>query len=547
MRTQWRLISDLPGWNSGDEGVDQFMIVFASVVAVLGGTEMLLIVSVLVSMGGAVAAWMAFLRRSPAPDNRMEEELRSQLASRDNELNLLRKAVVESRDAAAASEGRRLAAEQLQELRADEARQARELVASLRNQTAVLESDRANLRAEVEKGNTLLNEQRRFHEESVRTQREKHDLARVELRQAGERSLALLRDQFKGLAAEALAANNPEFLRLAGEKFAGFKASAEGDLAQREAKIEALVRPLEEQLRSYQQRLQQSDAHQQTSLGQVQEQLRLLTTQSESLSNETLRLRLVLSSHQARGRWGEETLRRVVEAAGLSAHCDFTEQTKEGDGKPDLVVRLPGDRVILVDSKVPDLAFLEALGAAEEVKRRTALEAHARNLRETIKDLAGRNYPKAFSNALDFVVLFLPAESLFSAALEGDPELILWAAEKRVLLATPASLIALLRSVAVSWQQYELSVNNRQIGDAARELFDRVQTFLTHFERIRKGLNDASEGFNAAVSSYERRVRPAGDRLTRLTGKAEKEELEEIQPVSSSLRELPRLPAPDSN
>jgi len=508
---------------------------------------MLLIVSVLVSMGGAVAAWMAFLRRSPAPDNRMEEELRSQLASRDNELNLLRKAVVESRDAAAASEGRRLAAEQLQELRADEARQARELVASLRNQTAVLESDRANLRAEVEKGNTLLNEQRRFHEESVRTQREKHDLARVELRQAGERSLALLRDQFKGLAAEALAANNPEFLRLAGEKFAGFKASAEGDLAQREAKIEALVRPLEEQLRSYQQRLQQSDAHQQTSLGQVQEQLRLLTTQSESLSNETLRLRLVLSSHQARGRWGEETLRRVVEAAGLSAHCDFTEQTKEGDGKPDLVVRLPGDRVILVDSKVPDLAFLEALGAAEEVKRRTALEAHARNLRETIKDLAGRNYPKAFSNALDFVVLFLPAESLFSAALEGDPELILWAAEKRVLLATPASLIALLRSVAVSWQQYELSVNNRQIGDAARELFDRVQTFLTHFERIRKGLNDASEGFNAAVSSYERRVRPAGDRLTRLTGKAEKEELEEIQPVSSSLRELPRLPAPDSN
>jgi DNA recombination protein RmuC len=547
MRTQWRLISDLPGWNSGDEGVDQFMIVFASVVAVLGGTEMLLIVSVLVSMGGAVAAWMAFLRRSPAPDNRMEEELRSQLASRDNELNLLRKAVVESRDAAAASEGRRLAAEQLQELRADEARQARELVASLRNQTAVLESDRANLRAEVEKGNTLLNEQRRFHEESVRTQREKHDLALVELRQAGERSLALLRDQFKGLAAEALAANNPEFLRLAGEKFAGFKASAEGDLAQREAKIEALVRPLEEQLRSYQQRLQQSDAHQQTSLGQVQEQLRLLTTQSESLSNETLRLRLVLSSHQARGRWGEETLRRVVEAAGLSAHCDFTEQTKEGDGKPDLVVRLPGDRVILVDSKVPDLAFLEALGAAEEVKRRTALEAHARNLRETIKDLAGRNYPKAFSNALDFVVLFLPAESLFSAALEGDPELILWAAEKRVLLATPASLIALLRSVAVSWQQYELSVNNRQIGDAARELFDRVQTFLTHFERIRKGLNDASEGFNAAVSSYERRVRPAGDRLTRLTGKAEKEELEEIQPVSSSLRELPRLPAPDSN
>ncbi len=530
----------------GTGGWDHSMIVFASIVAALGGTEWLLMVSVVVSLGGAIAAWLAFLRRSAAPDQRVESELRSQLASRETEVTQLRHALEASRDSAAASEGRRMAAEQLAEVRSEEARQARELVASLRNQTATLESDRAGLRAEVEKVTTLLNEQRRFHEESARTQREKHEVAVTELRQAGDRSLALLRDQFKGLAAEALSANNPEFLRLAGEKFAGFKASAEGDLAQREAKIEALVRPLEEQLRSYQQRLQQSEAHQQTSLGQVQEQLRLLTTQSESLSNETQRLRLVLSSNQARGRWGEETLRRVVEAAGLSSHCDFTEQMKEGDGKPDLVVRLPGERVILVDSKVPDLAFLDALGTADEVKRRTALEAHARNLKETIKELAGRNYPKAFSNALDFVVLFLPAESLFSAALEGDPELILWAAEKRVLLATPASLIALLRSVAVSWQQYELSINNRQIGDAAKELFDRVQVFLSHFDRIRKGLSDASEAFNGAVSSYERRVRPAGDRLTRLTGKSEKEVLEEILPVSSNLREVPRLQSPES-
>ncbi len=546
MSARWRLASRFQALNTGNHELEHFMIVFAPVVAVLGGTELLLTLSVLVSIGGAIAAWLGFLRRTAPPDNRMEVELRSQLSSRETELSQLRQALADSRASAAALDGRRLAAEQMAEVRAEEARQGRELVASLRSQASILEADRATLRAEVEKANTLLTEQRRFHEESVRTQREKHDVALAELRQAGERSLALLRDQFKGLAAEALSANNPEFLRLASEKFAGFKASADGDLAQREAKIEALVRPLEEQLRSYQQRLQQSEAHQQTSLGQVQEQLRLLTTQSESLSNETQRLRLVLSSNQARGRWGEETLRRVVEAAGLSAHCDFTEQTKEGDGKPDLVVRLPGDRVILVDSKVPDLAFLEALGAADELKRRAALEAHARNLKETIKDLAGRNYPKAFNNALDFVVLFLPAESLFSAALEGDPELILWAAEKRVLLATPASLIALLRSVAVSWQQYELSINNRQIGEAARELFERVQTFLGHFERIRKGLNDASEAFNGAVSSYEKRVRPAGDRLLRLTGKAEKEVLEEIQPLSSNLREVPRLQAPDT-
>ena len=157
---------------------------------------------------------------------------------------------------------------------------------------------------------------------------------------------------------------------------------------------------------------------------------------------------MVLKSNQARGRWGEETLRRVVEAAGMSAHCDFSEQTQEGEAKPDLIVRLPGDRVIIVDAKVPDLDFLNALEAADPMKRAESLAAHAAKLKATIKALADRDYPRQFPNALDYVVLFVPAESLFSAALEGDHDLIVWAAEKRILLATPASLIALLRSVA---------------------------------------------------------------------------------------------------
>ena len=514
-----------------------------TLLATVDGSQVLLTVTLLISLGGAVAAWLAFFRKQPAPELRVEAELRQQLAARESELSTLRQSVGDARASAAAADGRRVAAEQLTELRTGEAAEAQRAVSTLRAQVSALETDRAVLKAEVDKGTAMLAEQRRFHEESERNQREKHEAAVAELRQAGERSVAILRDQFKGLAAEALAANSPEFLRLAGEKFATFKTSAESDLSQRQTRIEALIRPLEDQLRAYQQRLQQSEAHQQASLGQVQEQLKQLTVQSESLASETQRLRVVLSSNQARGRWGEETLRRVIEAAGLSAHCDFTEQIKEGDGKPDLVVRLPGNRVILVDSKVPDLAFLDALGTADEVKRRTALETHARNLKETIKDLAGRNYPAAFSNALDFVVLFLPAESLFSAALEGDPELILWAAEKRILLATPASLIALLRSVAVSWQQYELSINNRQIGEAAKELFDRVQIFLGHFEKIRKGLSDASVAYNSAITSYETRVRPTGDRLQRLTGKAEQEILEEIPPLAVALRDVPRLPA----
>src|SRR5262249_41996290 len=200
-----------------------------------------------------------------------------------------------------------------------------------------------------------------------------------------------------------------------------------------------LVEPLKQQLETYQKRLQQAENAQATTLGEVKRQLDTLAVQSQTLAQETQQFRIVLKSNQARGRWGEETLRRVVEAPGMSAHCDFSEQTQAGDGKPDLVVHLPGERVIIVDAKVPDLDFLTALGAADASKREESLAAHAAKLKATIKALADRDYPSQFPNALDYVVLFLPAESLFSAALEGDRDLLIWAAGKRILLATPAN------------------------------------------------------------------------------------------------------------
>lgn len=510
--------------------------------AVIGIPEWMAAGFVVLSFGmaflSALLGWV-MARRSLAGDRRMESELRQQLAAYESECATLRRAASDSGAAAAGAEGRRQAAEELAAVRTREGQEFQRQASALREQLAAVETERAGLRAEVDKGIALLAEQQRFHADNERELREKHDAALAELRQAGDRTVALLREQFKALAAEALAANNPEFLRLAGEKMAVFKAGADGDLSRRQEQIAGLVRPLEEQLRAYQHRLQQSESQQQASLGQMQEHLKLLAAQSEALSSETQRLRIVLSSNQARGRWGEETLRRVVEAAGLSAHCDFTEQSKEGDGKPDLVVRLPGDRVILVDAKVPDLAFLDAMGTADEVKRRAFLEAHARSLKETIRQLAQRKYPKAFSNALDFVVLFLPAESLFSAALEGDPELILWAAGEQILLATPASLIALLRSVAVSWQQHDLSINNRQIGATAAELLERVTVFVGHFEKIRKALAAASESYNEAVGSYERRVRPVGERLVRLSAKSEDQALPEIPALAIPLRSEP--------
>lgn len=435
---------------------------------------------------GCVIGWLAGSRgRSAAasPDNRLENELRQQLTQRETELARERELANKLNAGCAAFEAQKVAAEK------------------------------------------LLAEQRQIHEQNLR-----------EARQAQEKALGDLREAFKALSADALKQTQPEFLRLAEQSFGKLQEAAKGDLAQRQESIKTLVKPLEEQLKIYQQRLAQSETSQSTALGEVKKHLETLAQQSQSLANETQQFRLVLRSNQARGRWGEETLRRVVEAAGMSAHCDFNEQTQAGDAKPDLIVRLPGDRVIIVDAKVPDLEFLSALDNADAAKRAEALAAHARKLKDTIRLLADRDYPREFPDALDHVVLFLPAESLFSAALEGDRDLIVWAAGKRILLATPASLIAILRSVSLSWQQHAQSENARAIAEAAQELFARIAKFTEHFERLRDGLEKANNAFNDAVGSYERSVRPSGERVLKLGGGAAGKELADVQPLDAALR-----------
>ena len=434
---------------------------------------------------GGLIGWLLGSRRAPAAptDTRLEEELRQQLAQRESELGQLREQLTSANTAAAAAEASRQGAEK------------------------------------------LLGEQRQFHERALQ-----------EARQTQDKALADLREAFKALSADALKQTQPEFLRLANETFLKFQESAKGDLAQRQESIKTLVEPLKQHLETYQKRLQQSESAQSTTLGEVKKHLESLAQKSDSLSAETLQLRRVLSSNQARGRWGEETLRRVVEAAGLSAHCDFSEQMQSGDSKPDLVVRLPGDRVIIVDAKVPDLDFLTAMDAADPTKRAESLAQHAAKLKATIKALGERDYPRQFPNALDFVVLFLPAESLFSAALEGDHDLIIWAAGRQIILATPASLIAILRSVSVSWQQHSQTENARAIAEAAQELFTRVCKFTEHFERIRDGLAKANAAFNDAVSSYESRVRPGGEKLAKLGGGVPGKELADMQPLDATLR-----------
>src|SRR5437667_10317113 len=309
---------------------------------------------------------------------------------------------------------------------------------------------------------------------------------------------AQLSEHFKSLSFDVLQSNSKTFVELAKGELEKAQLSVKGDLAQRQEAIKTLVEPLKQQLETYQKRLQQSETAQSSTLGEVKKQMELLSQQSQSLAAETQQFRMVLKSSQARGRWGEETLRRVVEAAGMSAHCDFTEQTQSDDKKPDLIVHLPGNRFIIVDAKVPELDFLTALDSADTMKRAEALGAHAAKLKGTIKALADRDYPSEFPNALDHVVLFVPAESLFSAALEADHDLIIWAAQKQIMLATPASLIALLRAVSVSWQQHAQTENAREIAEAAQEFYARVVKFTEHFEKIRVGLERANSAFNDA-------------------------------------------------
>lgn len=494
------------------------------------------VLAVLAALGGLVLGWVLHSLRRVRPDSRLEEELRQQVAARTAELAALRQQLGEALSARAAAEASRAAVESLALQRAAALDRSEAQMGILRDRLAAEDVALASARAEVEAGAVLREEQRRFHADNVREMREKHDAALRELRATSDQALLALRDQFKAIAAEALAANNPEFLRLASERFEHLQAQSTGELTRRQEAVAALVKPLAEQLSAYQQRLQQSESAQQNTLGQVREQLTALAQRSDVLSSETQRLRVVLSSNQARGRWGEETLRRVVEASGLSAHCDFEVQSQEGDQRPDLVVRLPGDRVLVVDSKVPDLDFLGALQSADDRSRSELLAAHARKLRDTVRALADRDYPRLFSNALDHVVLFLPAESLFSAALEGDRDLLIWAAERRILLTTPASLIALLRSVSVSWQQHEQSINAREIAVAAQTLFERVQKLIEHFAEIREGLLRAGSAYDRAVGSYDRMVRPAGERLVKLGAASPEKQLPDIVSLDAQLR-----------
>ncbi|MGV8041942.1 MAG: DNA recombination protein RmuC [Thermoanaerobaculaceae bacterium] len=400
-------------------------------------------------------------------------------------------------------------------------------LAAVESELGVVQASNATLQAQVA-------------ELAARGEAERAALA--EQRALLEEARGKLADAFRALSAEALQANNQQFLDLARTALGTFQAEARGELESRQQAIEALVTPIRESLGKVDEQIQAMEQARQHAYGALGEQVKALAQGQDKLQHETASLVRALRAPTVRGRWGEIQLRRVVEIAGMLPYCDFVEQETVGAGearlRPDLVVRLPGGKVVVVDAKAPLKAYLDAFEATSEDERRHHMKDHARLVRDHMGKLSAKAYWEQFPDSPEFVVMFLPGETFFSGALEHDPALMEEGVAQRVLPASPLTLVALLRAVAYGWRQETIAASARQVAALGQELYGRLCVLAEHFERLGKSLGRATEAYNQAVGSLETRVLVTARRFPELGAGTEPEALPALPQVEVAPRSL---------
>jgi DNA recombination protein RmuC len=357
-----------------------------------------------------------------------------------------------------------------------------------------------------------------------------------------EQELVHERDGSGERLAQLLRASNEQLLQLNNETMTRQQAEARSEMERREKAVAEMVRPLGESLTRVDGRLERLDRDRVQTTSMLQEQLKTMVASQDRLRGETGALVAALRRPQTRGRWGEMQLRNVVEMAGMTAYSDFVEQATVRDDdrqlRPDLIVRLPGGKQVVVDAKAPLQSFLDAYEAADDQQREAHLAAHARLLREHVRKLSAKSYWAQFADAPDFVLLFLPGEHFLNAALEADPSLIEQGVTQQVLIATPTTLIALLRAVHYGWQQEKVAENAREISELGREVYSRLGTMAEHLSSLGKRLSGAVESYNRTVGSLETRVLVSARRFSEHGAVGPGAEITDLEPVDKQVRSL---------